>query len=160
MKKQIIVVFLALVGVLISLAGCIASDVPSKSEHEQTEISKYINEESGYEQTGTSKYINKESGEYTLTLPISQKTIKLNSSEDNFIPYISDALIEAAEKKITEDTAKYNDTPHFYLSVNDDGELYLAAEVIYYLDEPDENVGCYDHEHLFFSERISNRTGK
>ena len=160
MKKQIIVVFLTLIGLLISLAGCIASDVPFKSGYEQPEISKYINEESGYEQTGTSKYITEENGEYTLTLPISQKKIKLNSSEDNFVNYISDTLVEAAEKKIMEDTAKYSDSPHFYLSVNDDGELYLAAEVIYYLDELDENVGCYDHEHLFFSERISNRTGK
>ena len=143
--KQRIVVFLTLIGLLISLAGCIASDVPFKSEHGQTGISKYITEENG---------------EYTLTLPESQKTLKLDDSEDNFVNYMSDTLVEAAEKKIMEDTAKYSDSPHFYLSVNDDGELYLAAEVIYYLDEPDENVGCYDHEHLFFSERISNRTGK
>lgn len=27
--------------------------------------------------------------------------------------------------------------------------------MIKYLDEPDENVGCFDHEHLFFSERIT-----
>lgn len=143
--KRKSVVFLTLIGVLISLAGCIASDVPFKS---------------GYEQTGTSKYITEENGEYTLTLPESKKTLKLSDTEDNFVNYISDTLVEAAEQKILQDAAKYSDSPCFYLKTGDDGELYLAAEVIYYLDEPDENVGCYDHEHLFFSERISNRTGK
>lgn len=111
-------------------------------------------------QTEISKYITKENGKYTLTLPKSQATIKLRDNEDNFVDYISDALVEAAEQKILQDAAKYSDFPHFYLETREDGELYLAAEVIYYLDEPDENVGCYDHEHLFFRERISNRTEK
>ena len=111
-------------------------------------------------QTEISKYITKENGKYTLTLPKSQATIKLRDTEDNFVNYISDALVEAAEQKILQDTAKYSDFPHFYLETREDGELYLAAEIIHYLDEPDENVGCYDHEHLFFRERISNRTEK
>ena len=142
MKRKSVVFLTA---VLIFLAGCVASGIPSESE---------------YVQTGISKYITEENGEYTLTLPESQKTLKLDDSEDNFVDYISDALVEAAEQKILQDTVKYSDSPCFYLKTGDDGELYLAAEVIYYLDEPDENVGCYDHEHLFFSERISNRTGK
>lgn len=142
MKRKSVVFLTA---VLIFLAGCVASGIPSESE---------------YVQTGISKYITEENGEYTLTLPISQATIKLRDNEDNFVDYISDALVEAAEQKILQDAAKYSDSPCFYLKTGDDGELYLAAEVIYYLDEPDENVGCYDHEHLFFSERISNRTGK
>lgn len=142
MKRKSVVFLTA---VLIFLAGCVASGIPSESE---------------YVQTGISKYITEENGEYTLTLPESQATIKLRDNEDNFVNYISDMLVEAAEQKILQDTVKYSDSPCFYLKTGDDGELYLAAEVIYYLDEPDENVGCYDHEHLFFSERISNRTGK
>ena len=142
MKRKSVVFLTA---VLIFLAGCVASGIPSESE---------------YVQTGISKYITEENGKYTLTLPESQATIKLRDNEDNFVDYISDALVEAAEQKILQDTVKYSDSPCFYLKTGDDGELYLAAEVIYYLDEPDENVGCYDHEHLFFSERISNRTGK
>ena len=141
--KRKSVVFLTVI--LIFLAGCVESGIPSESECEQAGISKYITEENG---------------EYTLTLPESKKTLKLSDTEDNFVNYISDSLVEAAEKKITEDTAKYSDFPHFYLETREDGELYLAAEIIHYLDEPDENVGCYDHEHLFFSERISNRTEK
>ena len=153
MKRKSVVFLTA---VLIFLAGCVASGIPSESEYVQTGIPS----ESEYVQTGISKYITEENGKYTLTLPESQATIKLRDNEDNFVDYISDALVEAAEQKILQDTVKYSDSPCFYLKTGDDGELYLAAEVIYYLDEPDENVGCYDHEHLFFSERISNRTGK
>ena len=142
MKRKSVVFLTA---VLIFLTGCVASGIPSESE---------------YVQTGISKYITEENGKYTHTLPESQATIKLRDNEDNFVDYISDALVEAAEQKILQDAGKYSDSPCFYLKTGDDGELYLAAEVIYYLDEPDENVGCYDHEHLYFSERISNRTGK
>ena len=142
MKRKSVVFLTA---VLIFLAGCVASGIPSESE---------------YVQTGISKYITEENGEYTLTLPESQATIKLRDNEDNFVEYLSDALVEAAEQKILQDAAKYSDSPCFYLETGDDGELYLAAEVIYYLDEPDENVGCFDHEHLFFSERITNRKGR
>lgn len=142
MKRKSVVFLTA---VLIFLAGCVASGIPSESE---------------YVQTGISKYITEENGEYTLTLPESKKTLKLSDTEDNFVNYICDSLVEAAERKITEDTAKYSDFPHFYLETREDGELYLAAEIIHYLDEPDENAGCYDHEHLFFRERISNRTEK
>ncbi len=142
MKRKSVVFLTA---VLIFLAGCVATSIPSESECVQTGISKYITEENG---------------KYTLALPESQATIKLRDNEDNFVDYISDALVEAAEKKILQDTEKYSDSPCFYLETGDDGELYLAAEVIYYLDEPDENEGCYDHRHLFFRERISNRTGK
>ena len=152
MKKSSFVLIIA-VTLLFSalLYGC--SDT-SEKQQSADEISK------NGKQTGISKYITAENGEYTLTLPTSKKTLELSDSEDNFVTYISDALVESAEEKITEDAAKYSDSPHFYLTVKDDGELYLAAEVIYYLDEPDENEGCYDHKHLFFSERISNRTGK
>ena len=38
-------------------------------------------------QRAISKYITEENGEYTLTLPESQKTLKLDDSEDNFVNY-------------------------------------------------------------------------
>lgn len=142
MKRKSVVFLTA---ILIFLAGCVAAGIPSESECGQTGISKYITEENG---------------KYTLTLPESQQTLRLGDTEDDFVDYISDALVEAAEQKIMEDTAKYSDAPYFYLQTGEDGELYLAAEVIYNLDEPDENEGCYDHKHLFFSERITNREGQ
>ena len=70
MKRKSVVFLTA---VLIFLAGCVASGIPSESE---------------YVQTGISKYITEENGKYTLTLPKSQATIKLRDNEDNFVDYI------------------------------------------------------------------------
>ena len=94
---------------------------------------------------------------YILTLPQCGQKIKLGSEMNRFIPFITDELVEAAEKKIAEDTSKYDNNSGFYLQINDDC-LCLAAEVIRYFDEsivPDGDVE--DHEHLFFFERISDR---
>lgn len=111
-----------------------------------------------YEITATSVHttscISNEQGTYVLTLPKSGKKITLRDDQNVFVPYISDALVVAAENKITDDIAKYNNNSGFYLQIDGD-DLYLYQEVIQHLDEPKENVGCFDHEHLFFSERIT-----
>jgi hypothetical protein len=102
----------------------------------------------------TANCISKDQGTYLLTLPKSGKQIKLRNEEILFVPYITDALVAAAENKITDDIAEYSNSSGFYLQVDGD-DLYLYQEVIQYLDEPKENVGCFDHEHLFFNERIA-----
>lgn len=111
-----------------------------------------------YELTATSvnatSCISNEQGTYVLTLPRSGEKIKLRDDQNVFVPYITDALVVAAENKITDDIAEYSNSSGFYLQVDGD-DLYLYQEVIQYLDEPKENVGCFDHEHLFFSERIT-----
>lgn len=98
--------------------------------------------------------ISEEDGAYILTLPKSKQRITLEDKQRLFVPYITDPLVEAAENKITDDVSKYSRHSGFYLQVTDD-YLCLTVEVIKQLDEPDENVGCMDHEHLFFSERIT-----
>ena len=61
---------------------------------------------------------------------------------------------------ITDDIAEYSNSSGFYLQISED-YLCLVREVIHYIDPP-ETAGEYtlsgcgiDHEHLFFSERIS-----
>lgn len=111
-----------------------------------------------YELTATNvnatSCISNEQGTYVLTLPRSGEKIKLRDDQNVFVPYITDALVVAAENKITDDIAEYSNSSGFYLQVDGD-DLYLYQEVIQYLDEPKENVGCFDHEHLFFNERIA-----
>ena len=102
----------------------------------------------------TTSCISYEQDAYVLTLPKSSETIKLRDDQNVFVPYITDALVAAAEKKITDDIAQYSNSSGFYLQV-DENDLYLYQEVIQYLDEPKENVDCFDHEHLFFNERIT-----
>lgn len=98
--------------------------------------------------------ISEEDGAYVLTLPNSKERIKVRDEQLLFIPYISDALVEAAENKIANDISKYDNNSGYYLQVTED-YLCLVVEVIKQLDEPDESVGCIDHEHLFFNERIT-----
>ncbi len=98
--------------------------------------------------------VKNDDGEYEIILPESGQTARVRDRQERFIPYIDDELVRQAEEKITEQISHYSDSSGFYLQITE-GYLCLTAEVIRYLDEPDENVGCFDHEHLFFSERIT-----
>ena len=104
-----------------------------------------------------------EDGAYILTLPNSGETIKLWNDQILYVPYITDELVETAENKINEAVSAYSNSSDFYLQIND-GYLCLYVEVIKQLDPPASQEtegevvggGCgIDHEHLFFSERIS-----
>ena len=117
-----------------------------------------------YELTATSvnttSCISNEQGVYVLTLPSSGEKITLKDDFTPFVPYIADALVVAAEKKITDDIAEYSNSSGFYLQISED-YLCLVREVIHYIAPPETSgeytlSGCgIDHEHLFFSERIS-----
>lgn len=137
-----IVTVLTLVMMFTILTGCTA---PSGNVGEQSKISQYLSEVNGV---------------YKLTLPKSKKEIILDKDEVKFVPYVTDALIEAAENKITKDISQYSNNSDFYLDVIDD-YLCLSVEVIKKIDPPASDGeytygGCgYDHEHLFFNERIS-----
>ena len=98
--------------------------------------------------------VSNEDGAYYLTLPQSKDEIKISDEQILFVPYISNSLVEEAEKKIANEISKYANNSGYYLQVTEDYHC-LTVEVIKQLDEPDENVGCIDHEHLFFSERIT-----
>ena len=104
-----------------------------------------------------------EDGAYILTLPNSGETIKLRNEQILYVPYITDELVETAENKINEAVSAYSNSSDFYLQIND-GYLCLVVEVIKQLDPPASQEtegevvggGCgIDHEHLFFSERIT-----
>lgn len=108
----------------------------------------------------------KNDGKYTLMLPKSKKNIELSDKQIRFVPYITDALVEFAENKITEDIAEYSDHSGFYLYIRED-YLCLGVEVIKSIYPPilKKEGGKYvvsqgcgrDHEHVFFSERISSQ---
>lgn len=110
----------------------------------------------------TASCISEENGAYILILPKSGERIKLENEERLYTPFITDALVNAAENKITDALSKYGNHSEFYLQIKD-GYLCLSAEVIKKIDTPvstDENGfaegGCgIDHEHLFISERIT-----
>ena len=146
--KRILAVTLTLVMVLAALTGCNASKKPSGKEGEQPKQAQCLSEENGV---------------YKLTLPKSKEVIELYEEQVRFVPYITDELVETAENKINEAVSAYSNSSDFYLQIND-GYLCLVAEVIKQLNPPSSQEtegeiidgGCgIDHEHLFFSERIS-----
>lgn len=109
-----------------------------------------------------------ENGKYFLTLPQSGKTLELSDEEARFVPYITDTLVAEAERKILEQTAQYGENSGFYLQITD-GYLCLAMEIIKDLTPPEPtgteagNIlsGCgIDHDHIFYSERISTQPVK
>ena len=109
------------------------------------------------------KYLSEEDGVYTLTLPQSREVIELREEQVEFVPYLTSNLVEAAERKISEDVLDYSNKSNFYLQITDN-YLCLVVEVIKSIEPPTASdgeyviSGCgYDHEHLFFSERISYR---
>ena len=147
--KRLLAITLTLVMLLAALTGCMASKNPSGNEGEQPELAKCLSEENGV---------------YKLTLPKSKEVIELYEEQVRFVPYVTDALVEAAENKITNDVSQYSNQSDFFLQITNN-YLCLVVEVIKSIDplvstEEGEIVdgGCgIDHEHLFFSERISSQ---
>lgn len=144
--KRLLSFMLMLLILFAALTGCTKPEGISEYEGERSKMSIYLTEENGV---------------YTLTLPESKETIELDQDEVPFVPYITDELVEAAEKKIAEDIAEYNNSSGFYLQISQDN-LCLVQEVIHHMDPPagsngeDTPSGCgIDHEHLFFSQRIT-----
>ncbi len=95
----------------------------------------------------------------SIVLPVSGKILEVDEKYRKYIPYISDELLSAAETKISEATSKYDNNSGFYFSVDDEGYLCLNVEAIRDIpkEEQNEAVGCIDHEHLFFCERITSK---
>lgn len=147
--KRILAVTAALVLTLSALVACTQPQNPSGREGEKPERSRYLSEKDGV---------------YVLTLPKSKEEIELYEQQVRFVPYVTDSLVEAAEKKIIDEVSQYSSRSDFFLQITDD-YLCLVAEVIKSIDPPASaeegefaEGGCGgDHEHLFFGERISSR---
>lgn len=63
--------------------------------------------------------------------------------------------IPTAKKSLQEQTGEEN--PGFYLDEDEDGYVYLCTEIIKHLSPDDPRygkVGCEDHEHLFYREKL------
>ncbi len=161
--KRIFTASLVLIMILSVFASCdTQSHTTDTSKPESTQSPESTQDTTSTQSANTSTCISKEDGAYILTLPKSGEKIKLENEELLYVPYITDALVDAAETKITSEISKYSNNSGFYLQITD-GYLYLCAEVIKHIDVPastEENGyvegGCgIDHKHLFFSERIT-----
>ena len=100
-----------------------------------------------------------EHGWNKLILPISRATVHIYEKYEKFMPYVTNELLAAAEKKISEDLGE-TASSGFILGLDSEGYLVLSKEVIVDLplDQVDINKACGDHEHRFYSARISTKT--
>lgn len=133
---------------LLGLAGCGVQSDPDTSEPHERLLSN-----------SDPDYILREDDETYLILPVSKEKVGATECE-NLLSTIAPDMLKAAEEKVNQQVAQYEDDSKFYLYA-EDGHLYLCKEVIveleYSVPESGECVlGCgIDHDHLFFKERIS-----
>ncbi len=98
-------------------------------------------------------------GSYVLTLPGSGEVLEVREEYVSCLPYVTDALVRAAEEKIANEVSKQEGEAHYWITEDEAGYLCLAAEQIIRLPvDPNAQPqsGCdIDHKHLYFQERIS-----
>lgn len=73
-----------------------------------------------------------------------------------YLEAATEEAVKAAEERLKESTRDYDDSGYYYLSIDDDDNLCLSAEIIVHLD-PSEYEGrddMLDHRHVFFTEII------
>lgn len=101
--------------------------------------------------------IQYENGSYWVCLPISGQRLQVRSEYSGYFgTKVTDGSIRSAEERI-ERMADTVGHPHYYLTVDEEGYLCLAAELIKEFPAKEPGMsGCnIDHEHLFYQERIS-----
>lgn len=155
--KRCLTFLLTLILLSTVLFGCGAPTTPAEKGDESSAPASRATENSSTPLL--SKYLSEEDGVYTLTLPQSRQALILNDDEARYVPYITDALVEEAEKKITEELVKHEKEPSFYVEIWE-GYLCLGAEIILPLTPPSNttDMGCgIDHDHVMLRERVSDQ---
>lgn len=75
-----------------------------------------------------------------------------------FLKNATSEAVSAAEDRLRTKIGNQEGGSGFYLQIDQEGYLCLAVEFIVSIDpsEQDESVGCGDHKHVFYTERICN----
>ena len=155
--KKIFSILLIVSICMLSTVGC----TPKRNNEEQSsqtaaETEKETEiaiEETDFEAT----CVKKKAKRYVIVLPISGHIILVDNSYSKYLANVSDAMVLAAEEKITEAIKGLEKEPYWTIEINDNDQLCLRVEVIKYIDNEDPDaVGCgIDHEHLVFLEPIT-----
>lgn len=106
--------------------------------------------------TEQAKCVTEEDGTYYITLPISGQKVKFMYGYERCVPYITDELVEKAEKTLSNEMLQYDEiASDFYLRLDMQDYLCLSFEVIVDFDSYNPNSPEGDHEHRFYDERIT-----
>lgn len=173
--KRILILFLALVCTF-TLFSCKSTIVTNDASTDRTtdrttdrSTNGTTDDSTNHTTNGTTddsqELFSVENGKRYLVLPISKQKVRIRSDHESKLEQIDRDMLKAAEQMITDDLSAYTDAPVFYLEINGEGHLCLAAECIVDINPPnvvtDENgyeytKGCnIDHKHVFLLERIT-----
>lgn len=154
----------ALIALLVMLSGChsakeTSTENETKNNDPATDESNSGNESSTAPveiPTEQAKCITEEDGTYYLTLPISGQKVEFRYGYERYVPYITDELVEQAEKALKDEMSQYDEITYgFYFSQDMQNYLCLSFEVIVNFDSYNPNSPEGDHEHRFYNERIT-----
>ncbi len=161
--KHILAFISAIIALLVVLSGCYSAEKASTESETKRNKSATVESENGDESstapveipTEQAKCVIEEDGTYYLTLPISGQKIEFMYGYERYVPYITDELVERAEKALNNKMSQYdNITSDFYLCDIQD-YLCLSFEVIVHFESYNPDAPEGDHEHLFYDERIT-----
>ena len=146
MKK--LAVFVLAMACFLSLTGCKAQQAKDQPEQAKDQPEYFVEED----------------GEQYLLLPISGTKVLIYDGHKQYIEKIDMDLLKTAEETLSAQIPQDESEPFFYLQM-EEGDMYLCVETIVYIDPPETvtmedgtviSSGCgIDHEHIFYSERIS-----
>lgn len=155
--KKIFSILLIVSICMLSVVGCTSKrnneEQSSQTAAETEKETEIAIEETDFEAT----CVKKKAKRYVIVLPISGHIILVDNSYSKYLANVSDAMVLAAEEKITEAINGLEKEPYWTIEINDNDQLCLRVEVIKYIDNEDPDaVGCgIDHEHLVFLEPIT-----
>lgn len=104
-------------------------------------------------------YIGEMDGYKYLFLPAIDARAYIHENEEPYLSNISFSLVKEFEAEMLgyKDNEYVESGPSFYFKIEENGAVYLCAEVIETIpDAPDGQAGCnIDHRHLFFKKCIN-----
>lgn len=140
--KCFIAFFMCLAVSFVLLTGCAPSEDAKPAAEDPTNTGLVMESE----------------GEYTIFLPVCGQQVSVHHSYEAYLPYVTDELIHAADLALSEILTDHpDDYPGVYLTFDEEGYLCLCTEIIVYFEPEEEGMsGCgFDHDHVFYRERIS-----
>lgn len=157
--KKLFFTLLAITACVFLITGCDAAKNPQNKETQsETETATEAHTEKRKEIVA--KCVVKKGKRYLIVLPESKYSLPVEKEFVKYLPYVTDELVAAAEKKIAEGAASIGETsPNWTIKVHGDDKMCLVVEVIKFVEGADymEEGGCgIDHQHIFFAESIIN----
>lgn len=126
----------------------------SESERYKTEslfrVPDVQNDTENEETTGS--YVKLKGNKYSIILTVCKNDIVVDDEYAEYMQAVNDELLHMADKNLWPKIPSPNEGYTCYLGIDKEGHLCIYAEAIVHVDDDTNKI---DHDHLFFSERIT-----